>query len=165
MKKILSSMFYSILVGEEPDSDRKQNQVKMIRITTFFLRQRSYQFRRNCSYISFQFPFKSSMVQLHCIARIHVVYLKQVDLLASLHGTALFPRSPLSPQSTEKKYRTGTNSSSRTKGLTEPGQLTNTNIIEKNRKDLSFLYTIHKWIFLLDFECIFFFWIPNKVVE
>lgn len=68
-------------------------------------------------------------VQLHCIARIHVVYLKQVDLLASLHGTTLFP---LSPRSTEKKYRTGTNSSSRKKGLTEPGQLTNTNIIEKN---------------------------------
>lgn len=131
-----------------------------------FLRQRSYRFRRNWSYISFQFPFKSSYVfphpvetskngkipflrntykirhykkengnptilttsfmnfvvieihvlprhnlcnllssclagkdlppwkgrfvridmrvQLHCIARIHVVYLKQVDLLASL---------------------------------------------------------------------------------
>lgn len=88
-------------------------------------------------------------VQLHCIARIHVVYLKQVDLLASLHGTTLFPRSPLSPRSTEKKYRTGTNSSSRKEGLTEPGQLTNTNIIEKNRKEiieknrkeLSFLYT------------------------
>ncbi|CAD5197801.1 unnamed protein product, partial [Musa acuminata subsp. malaccensis] len=27
----------------------------------FFLRQRSYHFRRNWSYISFQFPFKSSM--------------------------------------------------------------------------------------------------------
>lgn len=80
-------------------------------------------------------------VQLHCIARIHVVYLKQVDLLASLHGTTLFPRSPLSPRSTEKKYRTGTNSSSRKKGPTEPEQLTNTNIIEKNRKELSFLYT------------------------
>jgi len=38
MKKILFSMFYSILVGEEPDSvllkkEGKQNQVKMIRIT------------------------------------------------------------------------------------------------------------------------------------
>lgn len=36
MKKILFSMFYSILVGEEPDSvlvkkEGKQNQVKMIR--------------------------------------------------------------------------------------------------------------------------------------
>ena len=35
MKKILFSMFYSILVGEEPDSvflkkEGKQNQVKMI---------------------------------------------------------------------------------------------------------------------------------------
>lgn len=61
------SMFYSILVGEEPDSvllkkERKQNQVKMIRINPFFLRQRSYHFRRNWSYISFQFPFKSSYV-------------------------------------------------------------------------------------------------------
>ena len=60
-------MFYSILVGEEPDSvllkkERKQNQVKMIRINPFFLRQRSYHFRRNWSYISFQFPFKSSYV-------------------------------------------------------------------------------------------------------
>ena len=65
MKKILFSMFYSILVGEEPDSvkkrERKQNQVKMIRITPFFLRQRSYHFRRNWSYISFQFQFQSSM--------------------------------------------------------------------------------------------------------
>lgn len=38
MKKILFSMFYSILVGEEPDSvllkkEGKQNQVKMIWIT------------------------------------------------------------------------------------------------------------------------------------
>ncbi|RWR98249.1 hypothetical protein CKAN_02782200 [Cinnamomum micranthum f. kanehirae] len=60
-------MFYSILVGEEPDSvllkkERKQNQVKTIRINPFFLRQRSYHFRRNWSYISFQFPFKSSYV-------------------------------------------------------------------------------------------------------
>ena len=67
MKKILFSMFYSILVGEEPDSvllkkERKQNQVKMIRINPFFLRQRSYHFRRNWSYISFPFPFKSSYV-------------------------------------------------------------------------------------------------------
>ncbi|RWR98011.1 LOW QUALITY PROTEIN: hypothetical protein CKAN_02749800 [Cinnamomum micranthum f. kanehirae] len=66
-KKILFSMFYSILVGEEPDSvllkkERKQNQVKTIRINPFFLRQRSYHFRRNWSYISFQFPFKSSYV-------------------------------------------------------------------------------------------------------
>ena len=118
----------------------------MIRISPFFLRQRSYHFRRNWSYISFPVPFKSSYVfprpfktpkfwqipflflgthtrfvttnmsyrnricnllssclagkdlppwkrwfirismkaQLHCIARIHVVYLKEVDLLPSL---------------------------------------------------------------------------------
>ncbi|THU42578.1 hypothetical protein C4D60_Mb00t06070 [Musa balbisiana] len=31
----------------------------------FFLRQRSYHFRRNWSYISFQFPFKSSYVFPH----------------------------------------------------------------------------------------------------
>ena len=48
------------------------------------------------------------------------------------HGTILFPLSPLSPRSTETKCRTGANSSSRKKGLTEPGSLTNTNIIEKN---------------------------------
>ena len=41
---------------------RNQNQVKMIRINSFFLRQRSYHFRRNWSYISFPFPFKSSYV-------------------------------------------------------------------------------------------------------
>lgn len=71
-------------------------------------------------------------VQLHCIARIHVVYLKQVDPLASL--MVLFPLSPLSPRSTETKCRTGANSASRKKGLAEPGSLTktNTNIIEKN---------------------------------
>lgn len=67
MKKILLSMFYSMRVGEEPDSvllkkERKQNQVKMIRINPFFLRQRSYHFRRNWRYISFQFPLKSSYV-------------------------------------------------------------------------------------------------------
>ena len=37
------------------------------------------------------------------------------------HGTILFPPSPLSPRSTETKCRTGANSSSRKKGLTEPG--------------------------------------------
>ena len=68
MKKIWLSTFYSIRVGEEPDSvflKKKQgnhNQVKMIRINSFFLRQRSYHFRRNWSYISFSFPFKSSYV-------------------------------------------------------------------------------------------------------
>ncbi|KAJ1256098.1 hypothetical protein BS78_K082800 [Paspalum vaginatum] len=125
---------------------------------TFFLRQRSYHFRRNWGYISFQFPFKSFYLfpraffetskhemdkflllgihtrkrimvalplttsfsfmnfikdrfiwidmrtQLRCIARIHVPYLKR---------------------STEKKCRTGADSSSRKKELTEPGSLTN----------------------------------------
>ena len=37
----------------------------MIRINPSFLRQRSYHFRRNWSYISFQFPFKSSYVFPH----------------------------------------------------------------------------------------------------
>ncbi|KAL4188083.1 hypothetical protein AMTRI_Chr09g22140 [Amborella trichopoda] len=66
MKKILFSMFYSILVAEEPDSvllkknEREQNPFKMIRINPLFLRQSSYHFRRNWSYISFPFPFKSS---------------------------------------------------------------------------------------------------------
>ncbi|KAJ6795076.1 hypothetical protein M6B38_271775 [Iris pallida] len=70
-------------------------------------------------------------VQLHCIARIHVVYLKQLtSLLLSWYNP--LPAEPLSPRSTEKKCRTGANSSSRKKGLTEPGSLTNTNIIEKN---------------------------------
>lgn len=46
------------------------------------------------------------------------------------HVTILFPRSPLSPRSTETKCRTGANSSSRKKELTEPRSLTNTNIIE-----------------------------------
>lgn len=45
------------------------------------------------------------------------------------HGTILFLPSPLSPRSAETKCRTGANSSSRKKGLTKPGSLTNTNII------------------------------------
>jgi hypothetical protein len=65
MKKIWLSMFYSIRLGEEPilvffKKERNKNQVKMIGINPFFLRQRSYHFRRNWSYISF--PFKSSYV-------------------------------------------------------------------------------------------------------
>lgn len=48
------------------------------------------------------------------------------------HRTILFPTSPLSPRSTETNCRTGANSSSRKKGLTEPGSLTKTNIIEKH---------------------------------
>ena len=45
------------------------------------------------------------------------------------HGTILFPPSPLPPRPTETKCRTGANSESRKKGLTEPGSLTNTNLI------------------------------------
>nr|QKZ95123.1 hypothetical chloroplast RF15 [Parthenium hysterophorus]QKZ95136.1 hypothetical chloroplast RF15 [Parthenium hysterophorus] len=68
-------------------------------------------------------------VQLHCIARIHVVYLKEVDLLASLTVQSSSRRAPLSPRSTEKKCRTAANSSSLKKGLTKPGSLTKTNLI------------------------------------
>jgi len=75
-------------------------------------------------------------VQLHCIAIIHVVYLKEVDPLASLMLQSSSRWAPLYPRSTETKCRTGANSSSRKKGLTEPRSLTNTNenanIIEKN---------------------------------
>ena len=45
------------------------------------------------------------------------------------HVTILLPLSSLSPRSTETKCRTGANSSSRKKGLTEPRSLTNTNLI------------------------------------
>ena len=52
------------------------------------------------------------------------------------HVTILLPPSPLSPRSTETKWRTGANSSSRKKWLTKPRSLTNTNLIliriEKN---------------------------------
>jgi hypothetical protein len=41
--------------------------------------------------------------------------------------------SPLSPRSTETKCRTDANSSSRKKGLTKPGSLTNTNLIENTK--------------------------------
>lgn len=72
-------------------------------------------------------------VQLHCIVRIHVVYLKEADLLASLMVQSSSRRAPFSSVHRDKiKCRIGTNSSSRKKGLTEPGSLTNTNIIEKN---------------------------------
>jgi hypothetical protein len=58
------------------------------------------------------------------------------------HGTILFPPSPLFPRSTETKCRTDANSSSRKKGLTKPGSLTKTNLIENtNRIEMSFLYT------------------------
>nr|UQJ79586.1 hypothetical protein [Rehmannia henryi] len=62
-----------------------------------------------------------SPTALHC--RIHVVYLKEVDPLASL----MYTPSPFSPRPTETKCRTGANSSSRKKGLTKLGSLTNLN--------------------------------------
>lgn len=183
----------------------------MIRINPFFLRQRSYHFRRNWSYISFPFPFKSSYVfprpfetpkngqipflrntykirhykkerimvtpplitsfMNFIVIEIHVLPRQNLELAILLpsrqrftsvermihsdrhespttlhcqnpccifergwppcfsHGTILFPPSPLSPRSTETKCRTGANSSSRKKGLTKPGSLTNTNLI------------------------------------
>nr|QKY75400.1 Ycf15 [Barnadesia lehmannii]QKY75413.1 Ycf15 [Barnadesia lehmannii] len=66
-------------------------------------------------------------VQLHCIARIHVVYLKEVDLLASLTVQSSSRRAPflLGPQ----RQNVGLASSSRKKGLTKPGSLTKTNLI------------------------------------
>jgi len=48
------------------------------------------------------------------------------------HGTILFLLSPLSPRSTEKKCRTGADSSSRKKELTEPGSLTNRIVLLTN---------------------------------
>lgn len=183
----------------------------MIRINPFFLRQRSYHFRRNWSSISFPFPFKSSYVfprpletpkngqipflrntykirhykkerimvtpplitsfMNFIVIEIHVLPRQNLELAILLpsrqrftsvermihsdrhespttlhcqnpccifergwppcfsHGTILFPPSPLSPRSTETKCRTGANSSSRKKGLTKPGSLTNTNLI------------------------------------
>nr|YP_010127349.1 hypothetical chloroplast RF15 [Procris crenata]YP_010127362.1 hypothetical chloroplast RF15 [Procris crenata]QPO90544.1 hypothetical chloroplast RF15 [Procris crenata]QPO90557.1 hypothetical chloroplast RF15 [Procris crenata] len=58
-------------------------------------------------------------VQLHCIARIHVVYLKEVDPSLMLQSSSRGAPFLLGPQR-QKKCRTGANSSSRKKGLTEP---------------------------------------------
>nr|YP_010274996.1 hypothetical chloroplast RF15 [Nonea vesicaria]YP_010275010.1 hypothetical chloroplast RF15 [Nonea vesicaria]UJV31778.1 hypothetical chloroplast RF15 [Nonea vesicaria]UJV31792.1 hypothetical chloroplast RF15 [Nonea vesicaria] len=66
-------------------------------------------------------------VQLHCIARIHVVYLKEADPLASLMVYSSSRRAPLL---LVPKCGTVANSSSRKKELTKPGSLTNTNLIE-----------------------------------
>ena len=77
-----------------------------------------------------------SPTTLHCQNPCCIFEREEVDLLASL----MYTPSPFSPRPTETKCRTGANSSSRKKGLTEPGSLTNTNIIY-NRKKLSFLYT------------------------
>ena len=69
------------------------------------------------------------------------------------HRTILFPTSPLSPRSTEIKCRTGANSSSRKKGLTEPGLLTKTNLInlieKTNRIEKHCLFCILSPVLLL----------------
>lgn len=169
----------------------------MIRITPFFLRQRSYHFWQNWSYISFPCPFQGSILcvsmplwslipemdnlrkayNIHphkkgimvtplfmnfIVIEIHVLPRQNLSLAILLpsrqrwtsverripsdrhealhyqnpccifetswppcfsHGTTLFPLSPLSPRSTETKCRTGVNSSSQKKGLTEPVSL------------------------------------------
>jgi hypothetical protein len=196
-------MFYSILVGEEPDSvflkktgEAEPSQDDMGR--PFFLRQRSYHFRRNWGYISFQFPFKSFYLfprpffwelktwngQIPSLRNTYkkkdngsppIVLPRQNFELAILlpnrqrltsverlihsdryedptplhcqnpcsifeagwplcfsRGTILFLPSPLSPRSTEKKCRTGADSSSRKKELTEPGSLTNRIVLLTN---------------------------------
>nr|YP_009221869.1 hypothetical chloroplast RF15 [Mesembryanthemum crystallinum]AIS35745.1 hypothetical chloroplast RF15 [Mesembryanthemum crystallinum]WOC30662.1 hypothetical chloroplast RF15 [Mesembryanthemum crystallinum]WOC30673.1 hypothetical chloroplast RF15 [Mesembryanthemum crystallinum] len=46
-------------------------------------------------------------VQLHCIARIRVVYLKEVDLLASLIVQSSSRRAPPSPRSTAQRQNVG----------------------------------------------------------
>nr|YP_358632.1 hypothetical protein PhapfoPp086 [Phalaenopsis aphrodite subsp. formosana]AAW82568.1 hypothetical protein [Phalaenopsis aphrodite subsp. formosana] len=68
MKKILFSMLYSRLVGEEPTRYCKKKRVEAEPSQDdmnhpFFLRQGSYyHFRKNWSYFSFPFPFQSSYV-------------------------------------------------------------------------------------------------------
>lgn len=179
----------------------------------FFLRQRSYHFRRNWGYISFQFPFKSFYlfprpffetskhemdkflllgthtrkkimvalplttsfsfmnfigIEIHVLSRQNfelAILLPNRQRLTSVerlihsdryedptplhcqnpcsifeagwplcfsHGTILFLLNPLSPRSTEKKCRTGADSSSRKKELTEPGSLTNRIVLLTN---------------------------------
>ena len=56
------------------------------------------------------------------------------------HGTILFPLSPLSPQSTNSKYKTSANNPSRKKGFVELGSLININIIINNY----FFYIIYR---------------------
>lgn len=81
-------------------------------------------------------------IELHCIARIHVVYLKEVDPLASLmvYGIMIFPPKPPSPRSTETKCRADANSSSRKKEFTKSRSLTNTNLIENTNRNVFYVY-------------------------
>lgn len=83
---------------------------------------------------SFESTWESNYIALHC--RNPCCIFERGWPPCFSHVTIPFPRSPLSSRSTEKKWRTGANSSSRKKGLTEPGSLTNTktntNIIEKS---------------------------------
>ena len=76
---------------------------------------------------SFESTWESNYIALHC--RNPCCIFERGWPPCFSHGTILFPPSPLSPRSTETKCRTGANSSSRKKGLTEPGSLTNTNLI------------------------------------
>nr|YP_009626957.1 Ycf15 [Cymbopogon citratus]QCB91731.1 Ycf15 [Cymbopogon citratus] len=71
--------------------------------------------------------------QLRCIARIHVPYLKRVDLCASLMVQSSSCGAPflLGPQR-KNECRTGADSSSRKKELTEPGSLTNRIVLLTN---------------------------------
>lgn len=81
---------------------------------------------------SFHSDRHESPTTLHC-QNPCCICIKERGLLQGFsHRTILFPTSPPSPRSTERKCRAGANSSSRKKGLTEPGSLTNTNLIEKN---------------------------------
>ena len=66
MKKIWLSMFYSIQVGEDPDSVffkiEKSEPSQDDTDQPLLLAPKILPFRRNWSYISFPFPFKSSYV-------------------------------------------------------------------------------------------------------
>ncbi|KAG6750210.1 hypothetical protein POTOM_047301 [Populus tomentosa] len=79
----------------------------MIQINPFFLRQRSYHFRRNWSYISFPFPFKSSYVfprpfetpkngQIPFLRNTYKIhhYKKDNDILSTQHKSLKGSRRP-----------------------------------------------------------------------
>ena len=69
------------------------------------------------------------------------IWKRLTSLLLSCYNP--LPAEPLSPRSTETKCRTDANSSSRKKGLTKPGSLTNTNLIETtNRIEKNCLFCI-----------------------
>ena len=138
MKKIWLSMFYSIRVGEEPDLVFLKNREIRTKSRWYgstpllaFLRQRSYHFRSNWSYIYFSISIQRAKIYLRG---------KDDSFGSTWESNSIeLPESMLyiwkrriSPRSTETKCRTGTNSSSRKKGLTEPGSLTNTNLILTN---------------------------------